>query len=29
VLIALQLVLILPVTWLETESFRLLQRALL
>jgi YggT family protein len=29
VLIALQLVLILPVTWLETESFRMLQRALL
>ena len=29
VLIALQLVLILPVTWLETESLRMLQRALL
>jgi YggT family protein len=29
VLIALQLVLILPVTWLETESVRMLQRALL
>jgi YggT family protein len=29
VLIALQLVLILPVTWLETETFRMLQRALL
>jgi YggT family protein len=29
VLIALQLVLMLPVTWLETESIRMLQRALL
>ena len=29
VLIALQLVLMLPVTWLETESVRMLQRALL
>ena len=29
VLIALQLVLILPVTYLETESVRMLQRALL
>ena len=29
VLIALQLVLILPVTWLESESMRMLQRALL
>ena len=29
VLIALQLVLMLPVTWLETESLRMLQRALL
>ena len=29
VLIALQLVLILPVTWLETETVRMLQRALL
>jgi len=29
VLIALQLVLILPVTWLETESVRMLQRSLL
>lgn len=29
VLIALQLILILPVTWLETETVRMLQRALL
>jgi hypothetical protein len=29
VLIAFQLVLMLPVTWLETETLRMLQRALL